>query len=384
MTSDNQTPNMSTNRWLHIIGDETLPNKDDLEKFCCDQEGKNEWQEMEEFNEAVFRTFGPRHDEQEAWNRFSEKLEDESVLAETYTHRKQKNTNYRLRRISNPPRLKKKIWSIVFPVIGIAATILFAIFFIMRHDIFGSDVLYEAKENMQDVIMKSESGGDISIKEQHLIAQNTLRTEMRTIIVPAGKTVDLILSDSTHIWINENSSLTYPTHFGKDTRKVRLDGEAYFKVSHDSKRPFIVQSGSMETHVLGTEFNVRSYKGSQPHVTLVNGLVEVRTADSKVKVHPGEDATAVSGGVNISQVNVMDIVEWHRGIIFFDDAPIRNVLIEICKWYNFNLVSNNTKLLDTHVRFEFQRNEGVEDVVGVLNQFADNKITIKGNTIYLQ
>ena len=82
---------------------------------------------------------------------------------------------------------------------------------------------------------------------------------MQTIAVPAGQCVNLTLPDGSSIWLNAQTTIQYPVSFNKHERKIKLDGEAYFEVAKDKKRPFIVNTKDCSVEVLGTKFNVDAY-----------------------------------------------------------------------------------------------------------------------------
>ena len=160
----------------------------------------------------------------------------------------------------------------------------------------------------------------------------------------------ITLSDGTQVWLNENSRLTYPTVFRGKDRCVTLQGEAYFQVTHDDHHPFIVKAGGMETRVLGTEFNVNTSDASHPHVTLVEGSVEVSAiANNMVKeqkvISPGEDATVdAHGDIKVEHVDTNDMVCWKDGIQLFDNASLREILIQLGSWYNADAMSSSALL----------------------------------------
>lgn len=91
----------------------------------------------------------------------------------------------------------------------------------------------------------------------------------------------LQLADGTKVWLSPNSKLSYPAKFEENERRVTLDGEAFFEVTHDAKHPFIIKSGDVSTTVLGTSFNVTAYtKQHTINVTLVTGKVAVALNDN--------------------------------------------------------------------------------------------------------
>lgn len=108
----------------------------------------------------------------------------------------------------------------------------------------------------------------------------------------------LVLADGTKVWLNAESRLRYPVAFNGKERRVELEGEACFEVAKDAEHPFIVCANGMNTMVLGTKFNVRSYSVEDRHVTLVNGKVQVtNTVNNKsVTLRPGQDLTYTETG----------------------------------------------------------------------------------------
>ncbi|GAB3253209.1 hypothetical protein GCM10027347_12870 [Larkinella harenae] len=102
----------------------------------------------------------------------------------------------------------------------------------------------------------------------------------RQIVAPAGQKAHVKLPDGTQVWLNAQSRLRYASVFGQTgQRLVELDGEAYFDVAHDQQHPFIVQSGTLATRVLGTQFNVRAYADDPAiEVAVLSGKVRVSDA----------------------------------------------------------------------------------------------------------
>ena len=93
------------------------------------------------------------------------------------------------------------------------------------------------------------------------LADNAAPT-MNTLFVPAGQRAQITLQDGTQVWLNAQSTLTYPSHFSRKNREVKITGEAFFDVAKDRKKPFIVSTQNVHVKVLGTQFNVYSYPGA--------------------------------------------------------------------------------------------------------------------------
>ena len=123
-------------------------------------------------------------------------------------------------------------------------------------------------------------------------------TQTHVLTVPRGESFEVVLCDGTEVWLSLASNFVYPTAFIGDERIVTLEGEAYFKVAKDPERPFIVKTKTVQTRVLGTEFNIRSYTPEDTHEKLINGKVEVSNTKggSYTRLYPGEDAHLQSDG----------------------------------------------------------------------------------------
>lgn len=230
------------------------------------------------------------------------------------------------------------------------------------------------------------NGGVSTVAEGAKVIYDPRETEGTcTVSVPYGKTQKVALADGTEVWLNSNSTLEYSSSLGSGVRSVRLEGEAYFKVAHDASRPFVIDAGAVRARVLGTELNVRSYSGGEPHVTLVNGSVEVAdTGDGAVvRIEPGEDAALSGGRLSVRDVNVDDFTCWRDGIVYFDHEQLRNILTELGSWYNVNVICRDKALLGRHYHYVFNRNAALEEALQLLNDVSDAEVRLENGTIFI-
>ncbi|MGE5944341.1 MAG: FecR family protein, partial [Flavobacteriales bacterium] len=166
--------------------------------------------------------------------------------------------------------------------------------------------------------------------------------------VPYGKKFQIVLSDGTHVFLNAGSSLRYPIKFlDKLNRDVYLDGEAYFEVKKDAAHPFTVITEKMNTRVLGTKFNVSSYKNEDnTSSVLVSGAIDVYNASEKynpkkaISIKPGERAHIEENNINVEQVNILKYTAWTEGKLFFVDDRFDLILKKLER--HFNVSINNT------------------------------------------
>ena len=297
---------------------------------------------------------------------------------------------------SRNEQLKVRFFSIrtLWMTIASVAAIAFIIFLIsLKLDKVTPGSLYEARKQSAEIVILDEQDHEQVINGNEIKLASSVKVERHTVVVPEGKDMKLILADGTQVWLNANSRLIYPTAFKGKNREVELQGEGYFKVTHDAHHPFIVKAGDMQTSVLGTEFNVNAFDQSNPHVTLVEGSVKVssvltRKTGTQVAgkiIVPGEDAVLnEQGKIIVSHVDTDDVACWKDGIQLFNDASLREIVLQLGSWYNVNVVCHDESLLNTHLRYMYNRRNGIEEAIKMLNDISNNKIKLENNTILIE
>lgn len=158
-----------------------------------------------------------------------------------------------------------------------------------------------------------------------------------TLQIPRGGEYTVVLPDKTVVHMNANSKLQYPTRFATESREVILSGEAYFEVSHNPARPFIVRTEGMEIKVLGTSFNVKAYPDESLQTTLVEGSLRVTTSAGSVKIVPGEQALFDEGRLTVRQVDLRPYLSQRYERFLFDDDLLADVLRKIERWYDIEI-----------------------------------------------
>jgi ferric-dicitrate binding protein FerR (iron transport regulator) len=191
---------------------------------------------------------------------------------------------------------------------------------------------------------------------------------LNTITTPRGGQYRLVLPDGSSILLNASSSLQFPDRFAVNNRTVSLiAGEAYFEVTKDPKKPFIVNTEGQQLTVLGTHFNISAYPDEPQKTTLIEGQVSLLNSSSLKKqiLLPNQQAALLSQGFNVNQVNTADELAWKDGLFIFRQTPLADVLHQLCRWYNVDADFNN--LPDTRLDAELQRTATLQDVIDLLN-----------------
>ncbi len=199
-----------------------------------------------------------------------------------------------------------------------------------------------------------------------------------TISTPRGGQYAVTLPDGTNVWINSESSLTYPVAFNGAERIVSLKGEAYFEVAKVTTKgkgitnkghrmPFIVRANGVNVNVLGTHFNVSAYQEDvSTKTTLLEGSVRLETQNSAALLVPGEQGiTHLAGNrIETKQVNTIQAVAWKNGYFMFRDDNIHDIMKQISRWYN--------------VEVEYRGNMANKNFGGIYSKNKDINELLKG------
>lgn len=167
------------------------------------------------------------------------------------------------------------------------------------------------------------------------------KNSLHTINIPRGGQYTVTLSDGTKVWLNSESSLTYPVVFGGAERKAILKGEAYFEVSKNKQKPFIAQTDHAAVYVLGTHFNINAYEDERNvKVTLLEGSVRLSAGLDKALLAPGEQGIVdiSRAGIERKKVNVNQVMAWKAGYFIFRNNTIQDIMCQIERWYDVEVV----------------------------------------------
>lgn len=163
--------------------------------------------------------------------------------------------------------------------------------------------------------------------------------QYNTLTVPRGsKIAQITLADGTTVWLNSESSLKYPVSFIGNERKVEITGEAYFEITQDASKQFIVIKGETSIQVSGTDFNVNAYDDENTiKVTLLEGSVKVTKGNSSNLVKPGQQAQVTNEVNVVNGVDLGEVMAWKNGLFEFN-GNIQGIMRQIARWYNAEVI----------------------------------------------
>lgn len=209
-----------------------------------------------------------------------------------------------------------------------------------------------------------------------------------TLTVPRGGVFNLTLADGTKVWLNADSKLVYPVVFSGDTREVQLVGEAYFDVTKDAGKPFVVATDLGKVRVLGTQFNVKAYPEEASIITtLVSGSVSFTNKRvENTKLSPGHQLifSEVSGRVDMLKVNVQNYVGWRDNQLSFQNETLENIMRILARWYDVDAVFMDESLKHVEFSGNLDKYVSIDTFFKLFELGADVRFEVKGRTIFIR
>ncbi|RKU67990.1 FecR family protein [Parabacteroides sp. AF17-3] len=215
----------------------------------------------------------------------------------------------------------------------------------------------------------------ITLGGSYFYYQSSLEKElmaMQTITVPAGQRINITLVDGTNVWLNARTSLSYPVKFGKNNRQVVLDGEAYFDVTKDKSKPFIVQTNNYNVEVLGTQFDVNAYSETgEFETTLMSGSVKVASASDstqKITLKPNNKVFLQDGKLHVTAVDDYNPYRWKEGLICFKNETFTSIMKDFEKYYGLTIQVKNKNVFKYVYTGKFRQTDGIDYALRVLQK----------------
>lgn len=217
-------------------------------------------------------------------------------------------------------------------------------------------------------------------KEEDEFENTVLKTNL-------GQTMKVRLPDASIVWLNAGSSLVYKNDIGKRrSREVFLEGEAYFDIAQNSKKPFIVQTSAQVVEVKGTKFNIYAYNDqSLTKTTVTEGVVEVKSRHglNKEVLRVGEQI--ILDGVKWTKLRDVDTelyTSWVSNYFKFD-GNIRQILDALGRWYNVEIEINK---LPKYKNFygKISRTKTLNEVLEVINISSGLRLEVKNKKVILK
>ncbi|HKJ43338.1 MAG TPA: FecR domain-containing protein, partial [Sunxiuqinia sp.] len=197
--------------------------------------------------------------------------------------------------------------------------------------------------------------------------------------------------DGTKVWLNAGSTISYNPMLSGKNRLVSLKGEAYFEVTKNPQRPFIVDTKKLQVKVLGTHFNVKAYpEDKTTETTLEEGSVELKLKEypnqAPVKLKPGEHAVFESHkkDIKIEKTDTYLLTAWRDRKFVFKDATLKQIIEQLEKFYNVRIHLKDASMEQIRFRGMFSYDQNIFDALEAIEQTTKLKYKMNGRDIWLQ
>ncbi|GAA4299874.1 FecR family protein [Compostibacter hankyongensis] len=175
-------------------------------------------------------------------------------------------------------------------------------------------------------------------------------------ITGTGEQRRIILPDSSSVWLNAGSRLSYERHFSGNGRELFLEGEAYFEVKHRQGSPFVIHTAGVVITDLGTEFNVNAYpEDDSVTVTVTGGKVQVSLQQQQARLTADQQLSYYKSSGTLAQKRVDGNAAsaWRNGKLFFDGIPLEAVIRQLKRTYNISITVVNKQIITCPVYGDF-------------------------------
>jgi transmembrane sensor len=195
---------------------------------------------------------------------------------------------------------------------------------------------------------------------------------------------EIKLPDGSHVWIHSSSKIRYPKKFNKEKREVFLEGEAYFEITKDPTKPFLVHTHETITQVVGTSFDLRNFKRER-HVelTVFTGKV-IFGSDAKVEVTPGNQAVfeKVNKKLFRKEVKGLNALAWKTKRLQFEDRPLYEVLADLTRYFGVRFEMKTKDKLNCHFSGNYS-NPQLDDMLKALSFSMNIQFQLNNGIYYI-
>jgi hypothetical protein len=296
---------------------------------------------------------------------------------------------------------------ILLPILGLSLFFLFSLNQFLRepNNKYSSfDEIYSGKRK---AVLTLATGKKINLgaiskivssNSQHTIHSDSLgflkykvtglkKEEYNSLYVEKACNYKLFLSDGTIVWLNSDSEIEYPIGFTEEKRKVILRGEAYFEVSKDKEKPFIVSTPEMDIEVLGTEFNINTYDDKKNvELLLVEGSVSYHVGGCNGVLEPGELIVYNKTGQFLDikkEVDITRYTSWKNGVFSFEKMDLEKLSKEINRWFNVKVVFDDLSVKEQIFTGAIEKDKSLKFLVEILEATNTVQCTLKRDALHI-
>lgn len=231
------------------------------------------------------------------------------------------------------------------------------------------------------IIVLSLINYNLNNKQKQMSAQNFM------VSAEKGQRAFITLPDSTKVWLNSDTKISYPADYGMKERNVTLLGEAYFEVARNPAKRFIVEAKGMQVEALGTAFNINAYKSNNKIIaSLFSGSVRVSYENHIAVLQPHESVKVDLSDQSFLQYKdeaMKEVALWRENEITFDGESLEEIAHIINRLYNTTIYIEDESL-KKECYIGTVRNNSLENFIDIINLTTPVVYENKGDTVFLR
>ncbi|HKH60781.1 MAG TPA: FecR domain-containing protein [Flavitalea sp.] len=208
------------------------------------------------------------------------------------------------------------------------------------------------------------------------------RASLFTVANPSGKIQLVMLPDSSKVWLNASTIIRYAKSFKKD-RQLKLEGEAYFEVTHDADRPFVIEAGDLTTTVLGTSFNVKAFKeDASTKISVISGKVKVANNSKELGILSPSDELKFdrrNKTRTIEPIDTNNVLAWKNGKLKFNGESFAEIGIVIESWYGVQIKFADASVSRCRYYLSVDNTVPIDTFLSIVSNVADIKYVFDKN-----
>lgn len=253
----------------------------------------------------------------------------------------------------------------------------------------GESIILEKQKS----IIEYQNNGQLIVNNNVLKSINPDKKgvpKLNQLIIPYGKTSEILLSDGSKVYLNAGSRLVYPELFTDKTREVFLVGEAFFEVKHNIGQPFVVQTTDIRVRVLGTKFNISAYPSDNIIETvLTDGKVRLEQNSSgmfseTIDMIPNQLASfsKTEKEVKLVMIDPDNYTLWKDGICKFESTDLNRIVKKLERFYNIRFTYRDAMLGLIKISGKLELSENREEIINRLAIAASVEVNTIGENSY--
>jgi ferric-dicitrate binding protein FerR (iron transport regulator) len=205
------------------------------------------------------------------------------------------------------------------------------------------------------------------------------------ILVPENRHYQVVLSDGTKIMLNEQTQLSFVNNRNTQKNNAVLQGEAFFKVTHNDHKTFKIKAGDMTVEVYGTSFNITNYsQRNLTQVALVKGSVKVKTRRQSKFIVPGQQAVLKPDKtLEIKPANLSRITAWTDSSFYFKNKKLTEILSQLENRYQVQFIIKEPKIRDLKFTGKITRNDDLIQFLKMLEYTENIHYSIQNKQVIL-